>query len=235
MLKKDYSENVYNYKNGLEYETYNEVIEKPFSELDLGARYIHRPKIQYIMFQDISKVRKKGKQPPLTINSIHFVDKDGNYIPIKLSTEGAVSYYNPENEITEENAQSRGIINDDGSLTVSYDDMWCSYMIKIAEDDNCYNFYDYESIIADVDFIGEYKIYLIPKGNYQNCNFLYDRDRADEVVYDYTLNYQELTNMSLAVLQNTRKEYKEYKEESERRISKLENEVEELKTLISKS
>ncbi len=230
----DYSENVYNYKNDLDYEIYNEVIEKPFAELDIGARYKHRSEIQYILIQDVSKVRKKGKQPPITINSISFIDKEGNYVPIPLSTDGAVSCFDPDDEIREIGGSS-GIENDNGSITISFNDMWCSYMIKIADDDNCYNFYDYESIIADVDFIGEYKIYLIPKGNYQNCNFWNDRDHADEVVYDYSFNYQELTNMSLAVLQKTRSDYLEYKQQTETKISHLENELEQLKNNIISS
>ena len=107
-------------------------------------------------------------------------------------------------------------------------------MIKIADDDNCFNFSDYESIILDIDFIGEYKVYLIPKGNYQNCNFLYDRDRADKIVYDYTFNYTEFTNMSLAVLQKTRKDFKDYKTQTEEQISNLELELDELKKIVNK-
>lgn len=101
-------------------------------------------------------------------------------------------------------------------------------MIKIADDDNCYNFYDYESIIADVDFIGEYKIYLIPKGDYQTCDFWNDRDRTDEIAYDYTFNYQELTTLSLEVLQQTRKDYIEFKEVSNSKISELESKIKQL-------
>ena len=229
----DYSENVYNYKNGLKYEYYNEVIEKCFSDLDVGA-YRHREQIQYIMFQDISKVRKEGKQPPLKVNSIHFIDKDGNYVSIPLTTEGAVGYYDVDKEIDPTNSHSQGVMNEDGSLTVSYNEIWSSYMIKIADDDNCFNFFDYESIILDIDFIGEYKVYLIPKGNYQNCNFLYDRDRADKIVYDYTFNYTEFTNMSLAVLQKTRKDFKDYKTQTEEQISNLELELDELKKIVNK-
>lgn len=228
----DYSQNVWNYKNDEEYEIYNEVIEKKFNELDYGGRYTHRPDIQYILIQDVSKVRSKGKQPPLTINSINLIDKEGNYVPIPLSTEGGISCYDPEDE-NFENPGSSATVNDNGSITISFNDMWGSYMIKIADNDNCFNFYDYESIIADVDFIGEYKIYLIPKGNYQTCDFWNDRDRTDEVAYDYTFNYQELTNMSLAVLQQTRKDYLDYKKASESKISELEEKISGLQEIIT--
>lgn len=230
----DYSQNVWNYKHDEKYELYNEVIEKNFSELDHGGRYTHRPEIQYILIQDISKVRTKGKQPPLTINSINFIDKEGNYVPIPLSTEDSVSYYTPDDK-NFESPVSSATLNDNGSITISFNDMWASYMIKIADDENCFNFYDYESIIADIDFVGEYKIYLIPKGDYQNCNFWNDRDRADEVVYDYSFNYQELTNMSLAVLQETRKDYIKYKQETDAKITILEAEIQELKSQIGNS
>lgn len=223
----DYSQNVWNYKNNEEYEIYNEVIEKNLCELDHGARYKHRPEIQYILIQDISKVRAKGKQPPLTINSIHLIDKEGNSVPIHLSTEGGISCYAPEDKDFE-NPGSSAAINDNGSITISFCDMWSSYMIKIADDDHCYNFYDYESIIADVDFIGEYKIYLIPKGDYQTCDFWNDRDRTDEIAYDYTFNYQELTTLSLAVLQQTRKDYMQFKEVSNSKISELESKIKQL-------
>lgn len=226
----DYSENVWNYKHDKEYGIYNEVIEKDFAELDRGNRYKHRPKIQYILIQDISKVAAEGKQPPITINSLHFVDKQGNHVPIPLSTEGGISCYDPGDKDFK-NPHSHAIANDDGSVTISFQGMWASYMIKIADDDNCFDFYDYESIIADIDFIGEYKIYLIPRGDYQTCDFWNDRDRTDETAYDYSFNYQELTNMSLAVLQQTRKDYLDYKENSESRIADLEEKVSELKQI----
>ena len=228
----DYSENVWNYKNNEDYEIYNEVIEKNLNELDYGGRYTHRSDIQYILIQDVSKVRSKGKQPPLTINAINLIDKEGNYVPIPLSTEGGISCYDPEDE-NFENPGSSAAVNDNGSITISFHDMWSSYMIQIADDDNCFNFYDYESIIADVDFIGEYKIYLIPKGNYQTCNFWNDRNRTDEVAYDYTFNYQELTNMSLAVLQQTRKDYLDYKKASESKIAELEEKITGLQEIIT--
>ncbi len=229
--KYDYSDNVYNYKHGLDYEVFNEIIEKPISEINANDIYKCRQEIQYILIQDISKVRREGKQPPLTINSITLIDNEGNYVPVKLSTEGAVSCYDPDTPITQ-NGGSKGTVNPDGSLTVEFLDMWSSYMIKIADDDNCFNIYDYKSIIADIDFIGEYKIYLIPKGTYQNCNFWNDHIRTDKIVYDYSFNYQEMTNMSLAVLQDTRKEFKEYKERTEDKVSKLELEIQELKEMV---
>lgn len=227
----DYSQNVWNYKHGEEYGIYNEVIEKKFNELDYGGRYTHRPEIQYILIQDVSKVREKGKQPPITINSITLIDKNGNYVPVPISVDGGISCYDPD-DMDFNNPGSGAEINENGSITISFNDMWASYMIKIADDDGCYNFYDYESIIADIDFVGEYKIYLIPKGNYQNCNFWNDRDRADQICYDYTFNYQELTTMSLAVLQQTRKDYINYKNRTDEKISNLEKELDSLKSLI---
>lgn len=226
-----YSKNVSRYKKDEDYEVFNEIIQKDLSDIDLGGRYNHRSDIQYILVQDISKVRSKDKQPPITINSITLVDKNGNYTPVPISVDGGVACYEPD-DINFNAPGSNAELNENGSITISFNDMWASYMIKIADNDNCYNFYDYKSIILDVDFVGEYKIYLIPKGKYENCNFWNDRDRADQICYDYTFNYQELTTMSLAVLQQTRKDYINYKKCTDEKISDLEKELDRLKTMI---
>lgn len=227
----DYSQNVWNYKNDEEYEIFNEVIEESFANLNRGDKYKHRPEIQYILIQDISKVRTKGKQPPVTINSITLVDKEGNQAAVPLTADGGIACYSPDDE-NFETPGSHATMNENGSITISFDDMWCSYMLKIADDENCFNIYDYESIIADVDYIGEYKIYLIPKGNYLTCDFWNDRDRTDQIAYDYSFNYQEFTNMCLAVLQQTRKDYIDYKTSSEFRICELETKISQLEECI---
>lgn len=227
----DYSQNVWNYKNDEKYEIFNEVIEESFANLNRGDKYKHRPEIQYILIQDISKVRAKGKQPPVTINSVTLVNKEGNQVSVPLTSDGGIACYSPD-DINFETPGSHAAMNENGSITISFDDMWCSYMLKIADDENCFNIYDYESIIADVDYIGEYKIYLIPKGNYLTCDFWNDRDRTDEIAYDYSFNYQEFTNMCLAVLQQTRKDYIDYKTSSESRICELETKISQLEECI---
>lgn len=217
----DYSENVWNYKHDLEYEWINEVIEKDLALFNSTGGYNIRPNIQYIMFEDISKVSADGKQPPLKINSITLVNNDDEYIKLEL-TENGVSYYDHDNDTELTIPLSNATLNDDGSLTINFNKMWASYMLKVPT----FVFADYKNIILDVDYIGEYKCYLIPEGEYKNAN-VWDRDNNDQILYDYSLNYNEIYTLCLYALQETRKEFLDYKEQTSKEIA-------ELKALIQK-
>lgn len=215
----DYSENVWNYKHDLEYEWINEIIEKPFSELNNTGGYNIRPNIQYIMFEDISKVAADGKQPPLKVNSITLVTKDDEYIELEL-TENGISYYDHDNDTELTIPLSNATLNEDGSLFINFDKMWATYMLEVPT----FAFADYKTLILDVDYIGEYKCYLIPEGEYKNAN-VWDRGNNDKILYDYTLNYNEIYALSLYALQETRKEYMNYKTRTDAIIDELTEKV----------
>ena len=78
---------------------------------------------------------------------------------------------------------------------------------------------DYEEILIDIDYIGEYKFYLIPDDEYNTAN---TSDLENDILYDYSLNYNEIIMMSLAVLQNSKKE-------NEKKIKDLEDDFASLK------
>lgn len=214
-----YSENVWNYKHDLEYEWINEIIEKPFYELNNTGGYNIRPNIQYIMFEDISKVSADGKQPPLKVNSITLVTKDDEYIELEL-TDNGISYYDHDNDTELTIPLSNATLNEDGSLFINFDKMWATYMLEVPT----FAFADYKTLILDVDYIGEYKCYLIPEGEYKNAN-VWDRGNNDKILYDYTLNYNEIYALSLYALQETRKEYLDYKTKTEATINELTEKV----------
>lgn len=222
----DYSENVYQFKHNLDYEINNEIVRKPLKKFDTGDAYMNRSEIGFIMFEDLSKVSGEGKQPPVTINSITLVDNDDNYIELELSADG-LSYYETD-DLTYENPLSEATLNKDNSITISFNKMWSSYMIPVTP----FDIYDYKEIILDVDFIGQYKCYLIPNDNHTNAN-VWDRERNGDTLYDYSLNYNELYNLSLFALQETRKEFKNYKENTDNTIRNLVNSVTKMQTELS--
>lgn len=214
-----YSENTYNFKHDLDYEFYNEIIEKKLSDLNLED---YRKNIGYLMIQDNSKLTKK--QPPLIINSISLKKKDGTLVSVPLDNE-TISYYKREDK-TFSNPLSSSHINENGSLVVSFDRWYTSLFLKLS--DSPFNVDDYESILFDVDFVSEYKLILIPDGTYQNAN-VWDRAHNDKILYDYSFRYDELYGLTTHVLKKTRQEFREYKAETEKLLSEMKMELNNLK------
>lgn len=210
----DYSENVYNFKHGYDYEVYNEIVEKDFSEINSTCVYVDRDNISYIMIEDNSKLAEGNSRPPVTIKGIVLVDKDGNMKKLSMSYNECISYYEwDDNDLS--NPKTSGVLNSDGSITVSFNKKYGTYMIKV---DN-FNFFDYEKIILDVDYVGEYKVYLIPEATTKHVNAnVWDRDRVDDIMLIYNVNYQELQIMCLFAAQQKIKQ-----QESE--ISVLKSEI----------
>lgn len=216
----DYSQNVWDYKHDLKYKWINEIIEKDLSEFNKTQAYNIREKIQYVMFEDISKVQTEGKQPPIRINGMYLVSNSGDIVELPL-TESGIAYYDHDNdpELITPLSSAHTI---DGSLEIRFNKMWGAYMIEVPT----FNFSEYQTLILDVDYIGEYKCYLIPEGSHKNAN-VWDRDNNDQILYDYSLNYNEIYTLCLYALQETRKEFLEYKEQTSREIA-------DLKALIQK-
>jgi hypothetical protein len=168
------------------------------------------------MIEDNSKLTKN--QPPVVINSISLIGKDGELTEIPLTGE-TISYY--ESDDTDfENPLSKGELDDEGHFICTFDKMYSAVFLKIATDSICLK--DYESVIIDVDYVSEYKMNFIPKGEYVNAN-VWDRDRNDKILYNYSFAYDEWYNIGMYALQETRKE-----------VEVLKEEVEQLKTLIKK-
>lgn len=215
----DYSENVYRYKHDLDYEFINEVMEKPMGELTFDD---YRENIQYIMFEDNAKVAHEHKQPPLKVNSICLVDKEGNIKALPLDL-GGVAYY--EQEDLDMSKPLSGGNCEDGALTITYDKMYGSYLLKIS--DEGIRWKDYESIIFDIDFIGEYKIYFLPACEMKNAN-VWDRKRNPKLIYDYSVDYEQLYLTAMYALQETRKEFARYKEDMAAILEGMEQRIEKL-------
>lgn len=215
----DYSENVYNYKHDREYEFYNEVIEKKISDLTFDD---YRENIQYIMFEDNAKVERAHKQPPIRVRSIHLVDKEGNLTALPLDL-GGLPYYEQE-DLDEENPLSSGTY-EGGLLTIKYDKMYGAYLLKISE--NGIRLKDYESVIFDVDFIGEYKIYFLPSCDMKNAN-VWDRKRNPKLIYDYSVDYEQLYLTAMYALQETRKDFVRYKKEMSEALENMEKRIEKM-------
>ena len=225
-----YSENVWKYKHNLEYEILNEVIEEPLSKFTADNGYRDRNIISYIMLEDNSKVQADNYHPPLTVNSINLIDKDGNYTELEFETIGDVAYYD-ENEESLKTPLTRITFDGNTSFTMESDVMYGKHAIKLVTP---FDIFDYESIMVDIDYIGEYKLYLLPDAEYKTTNFLYDIERTNaEVVYDYAVDYNELICMSLMVLQQTRKDYIDYKDKSSKLIEDLSNSIIDLKQQLN--
>ena len=88
------------------------------------------------------------------------------------------------------------------------------------------DFFD-KKIIIDADYVGEYKVYLIPKAVNEHVNAnVWDRGRADDSILTYAVDYNELHNMCFYALQQITKE-------QEKEIAQLKESIEELKGMIT--
>ena len=229
-IQYSYSKNVWNYKHNLDYDINNEILEKDISEITASNGYRDRSSIGFIMIEDNSKVQADNYHPPITINSINLVDKDGNYTQLEFELENDIPYYSEDDE-NMATPLTQVEFEDQTSFTITSDIMNGEHAVKLITP---FNINDYEKIIVDVDYIGEYKIYLLPEGSYKTTNFLYDIERVGEkIVYDYSVDYQELTNMSLMVLQQQSIEFDKFKEDTNKTISSLLETVNELKQEIN--
>ena len=223
-----YSENTYNYKHSFDednptiYETKNEILEKNLSEININNIYKVRNKINYIMIEDNSKL--KSRQPSIKINGIYLEGKSGELIQLDLS-KGGLSYYPVVDGVTDFNSpKSSAVYNEDEeSLTINFDKWYSSYMIKVDE----FDFYDYEKILLDVDFVSEYKVYLLP-GENKNAN-PWDRDNNDDLLYEVCLDYNEVTMLSLSVLKEKNKRQEEAIRKQGEEITLLKEIVESLR------
>ena len=212
----DYSENVYKYKHGLDYEVYNEIIEKDIKELNRYGVYNNKNMIDHIMVESNSKINSDEKQPPVKINSIILTKSNGEIR--KLNLDLGCSWYEWDDE-KKENPYSAAVKNEDGSITISYNKRYCAYMIKVDEFDMC----EYESIMIDADYIAEYKLYLIPVAEKEHVTAnVWDRGRVDDSILIYNVDYHEIFNLCLYGAQQKIK-----KQESE--ISVLKSEIQEIK------
>ena len=219
----DYSENTYNWKhrndeeNPRTFEVYNEIIEKDISEMEIDPL---RKQIGFITFEDNSKLTKE--QPPIYINSIFLVDNNDNYTELNLTSDIVRYYEETDKDMT--NPLSDAFINESGQLECHFNKIYSEVAMKLSES---FDITTYKKIILDVDFISEYKVYVMPECKYTNANF-WDHARNDQLLYDYGFRYDELFNLTAFVLQETRKEFSEYKTEAEKRISSLESTVNSL-------
>mgnify|MGYP004624600147 CR=1 FL=1 len=218
----DYSKNTYDFKKGNDYSVYNEILDKELSTLNRCNGYADRSSIGYLMIEDNSKLSEKYEdRPPVTIKGIILIDKEGNTKKLSIDFAKCISYYEWNDENLS-NPKTSGTLNEDGSITVSFNKKYSTYMIKVDD----FNFFDYERIVLDVDYVGEYKVYLIPNATEGHVNAnVYDRDRVDDIMLTYHVEYQELQILCLHALQQKSK-----KQASE--IEELRKEIEELKGLI---
>ena len=219
-IQYDYSENVWKYKQNLDYQTFNEIIEKNISEIINYDLYANRSNIGYIMIEDNSKLVKD--QPPVKINGIALVDKNDNMQKLNFYSDKNVKHYewNDENF---SNPLTDGVENEDGSITISFNEKYSKYFIKVDD----FNIFDYKKIIIDADYVGEYKVYLIPNAVNEHVNAnVWDRGRADDSILAYAVDYNELHNMCFYALQQITKE-------QEKEIAQLKKSIEELKGMIT--
>lgn len=222
-ITADYTENVYNYKHrneeGYEYQVINEILEVDVEQLNIDP---NRANIGYIHIEDNSKL-KSTTPPPLKINSIILVDDNDEYYPLDLSGEN-ILYYEEGSNVP----LSSVSYSDDGSITMNTDTMYGAVAIKV----DTFNINDYKKIIIDADYIGEYNIVLLPKCHLTNA-YLWDRTANDQILFDYLFDYEELFNLSAAILQKTRKDFKVYKEQTQQTINDLLSRVSVLENKIN--
>lgn len=216
-----YSENVYNWKHRDEggvgpFEVWNEIVEETVENLKIDS---YRGNIGYIMVEDNSKLTKE--QPPITVNSITFVKEDGTMDTLTFAD--FIRYYAVD-DTGFENPLSDVEMSEDGSATVSFNKMYGCAWLKLSE---TVDITQYVSVMVDVDCIGEYNIMFIPDGVYQNAN-PYDRDRNDQILYNYMFRYDELFNLTAYALQETRKEFNAYKEQTSALIGDLNEKINRL-------
>ncbi len=213
-----YSENTYNWKHRNDdkktgdYEVFNEITSIYPGFLNYED---YRKNLGYIMIEDISKLNHD--QPPIVVNSIFITMKDGTETTVNLNNEVLNYYYYPDTAETE-------CVYDENSdtLTINFKDIGeirqnKAIFLKLNEVLNIDNI---ERIDFDLDLISECKIRLLPDGNYKNAN-VWDRFNNDQILYNYSFNYNELFVLASNVLQETRKEFKAYKEEKEKEITEL--------------
>lgn len=221
-----YSENVYKYKHNQDYEVCNEILEVP---LEIFNFKDYRKNINHILINDNSKLTQN--QPPLYINSISFVDFDNNIKEVDLSSVGIIPYYEPMHIDPDlSNPLTSAFINDDDQLEINFDMMYGAIMLKLF--DETINIDDYKSILLDVDFIGEYIVTLLPDGNHVTAN-INDIERSDQILFDYSVNYNSIYTIGMYVLQETRREFQEYKEDTDNTINDLQNRVTELENKLN--
>lgn len=223
----DYSDNVYNYKHGLEYEIFNEIKELNFSSTNFKD---YRKDVNYLLIEDNSKLTKN--QPPLYINSIIFIDKEDNIKEVDLEAIDTIvpMYESMYEDPNFENPLSSAFINKKGQLEIHFEKMYSRIMIKLF--DETINVDDYKQMIVDIDFIGEYRMFLLPDGNHVTAN-IYDRERSDQILFNYSANYNSIFTTGMYVLQETRKEFKQYKEETKNTIDNLQTKINELESKLN--
>ena len=213
-----YSENTYNWKHRNDdkktgdYEVFNEIT-SIYPEFLNYEEY--RKNLGYIMIEDISKLNRD--QPPIVINSILITMKDGTESLVNLNNNVINYYYYPDT------AETECIYDEDNdTLTINFKDIGEIRQNKaiFLKLDEVLDFHDIERIDFDLDLISECKIRLLPDGNYRNAN-VWDRFNNDQILYNYSFNYNELFVLASNVLQETRKEFKAYKEEKEKEITEL--------------
>lgn len=224
---RDYSDNVFSWKHRTEkniepYEIYNEIIEEEISKLNIDS---YRKNIGYILIEDNSKLR--NDQPPITINNISFIDFDDNVTSMQFTN--FLRYYNVD-DINFDNPLSNVLLKKDGSATIEFNRMYGGAMLKLS---SVIDISKYKSVMVDVDYIGEYTLTFIPDGEYHNAN-PYDRDRNDQILYNYSFRYDELFNLAAYTLQKTREEFNEYKANTDKTIMELENTVNKLIEKVGK-
>ena len=223
----DYSENIYKYKHNQDYEVCNEILEVP---LEIFNFKDYRKNINHILINDNSKLTQN--QPPLYINSISFVDFDNNIKEVDLSSVGIIPYYEPMHIDPDlSNPLTSAFINDDDQLEINFDMMYGAIMLKLF--DETINIDNYKSILLDVDFIGEYIVTLLPDGNHVTAN-INDIERSDQILFDYSVNYNSIYTIGMHILQETRREFQEYKETTNDTINNLQNRIEELEIKINR-
>ena len=183
-----------------------------------------RSNIGYLM---IEKTKLKDDlDSNLNINSIYLIDKNGESTEIKLSLENDVAWYAQDDEdfsIPLSNIND----NEDKSITVNFLDNEEDFNLRhIIKFESNFNINDYEEIVLNIDYLGEYKFYLLPEENYETAN-IFDVERVgNKLIWDYTLDYTELTMMSLSVLQETKKKH-------EQEIAKMQNTINELIEVVN--
>ena len=223
-IEYSYSENVWNYIHGLDHNIFNEIINKNIAAITDNV-YPERQLIGYIMVEDNSNVFENGMNiPDIKINGIYIVDSNDNYKKLDMLDEGDIPYYNDSGE-----NMSSITKNDDGSMVVHFINDGSKrnkkHIIKLSEVFDCTQ---YEKIVIDVDYIGEYKFYLMPDATYTTANTDKIEEMGNDVIYDYGLDYNEIIMMSLAVLQNSKKIYEQQIKDLTTEVTSLKNSISEL-------
>ncbi len=222
-IEYSYSENVWNYIHGLDHNIFNEIINKNIAAITDNV-YPERQLIGYIMVEDNSNVFENGMNiPDIKINGIYIVDSNDNYKKLDMLDEGDIPYYNDSGE-----SMSSITKNDDGSMVVHFINDGKrnkKHIIKLSEVFDCTQ---YEKIVIDVDYIGEYKFYLMPDTTYTTANTDKIEEMGNDVIYDYGLDYNEIIMMSLAVLQNSKKIYEQQIKDLTTEVTSLKNSISEL-------